>query len=99
MALLSFTVKNHKSIRDEVTLDLTRPSLKTLQPKDGNWAAAIYPLAGVFGANASGKSAILDALIYAFNAAHELLTVARCCCCGEVCTGGQGSFEGCAEMP
>lgn len=68
MVLLSFTVENHKSIRDEVTLDLTRPSLKTLQPKDGLWAAATYPLAGIFGGNASGKSTILDAILYVFEA-------------------------------
>lgn len=71
MILLSFTVRNHKSIRDEATLDLTRPSLRTLQPRDGSWGESVYPLAGVFGANATGKSAFLDAINYAFTAIKE----------------------------
>lgn len=68
MILLSFTVRNHGSIRDEVTLELTRPSLKTLTPNGRSWHSETYPLAGIFGANATGKSAMLDALIYAFSA-------------------------------
>ncbi|GAA1868329.1 ATP-binding protein [Myceligenerans crystallogenes] len=64
MILLSFTVRNHKSIRDEVTIDLSRPSLRTLQPQGGTWAAATFPIAGIFGGNATGKSAVLDAIIY-----------------------------------
>lgn len=75
MILLSFTVHNHKSIRDEVTVDLTRPSLRTLQPKDGNWHTASYPLAGIFGGNATGKSAVLDAFRYAFTAINQSATV------------------------
>ncbi|GAA2837563.1 AAA family ATPase [Kribbella solani] len=68
MTLLSFTVRNHKSIRDEVTVDLTHPSLRTLRPQDHDWLSVTYPVAGVFGGNASGKSALLDALRYAFAA-------------------------------
>lgn len=68
MILLSFTVRNHKSIRDEITLDLVRPSLRTLQPKDRDWAGVTYPLTGIFGGNATGKSAILDALHFVFTA-------------------------------
>ncbi|MCS6711765.1 ATP-binding protein [Brachybacterium sp. EF45031] len=75
MILLSFTVRNHKSIRDEVAIDLTRSALKTLQPKDGNWSAVSYPLAGIFGGNATGKSAVLDALRYAFTAILHSATV------------------------
>lgn len=74
MILLSFTVRNHKSIRDEVVFDLTHPALKTLQPKDGNWNLVSYPLAGIFGGNATGKSTILDALLYAFSAIRESAT-------------------------
>lgn len=74
MMLLSFTVRNHKSLRDEVTLDLVRPSLTTLQPKEGDWASVLYPLAGVFGANATGKSAILNALHYTFTAVRDSAT-------------------------
>lgn len=75
MILLRFTVRNHKSIRDETTIDLTRSSLKTLQPRDGDWASATYPLAGIFGGNATGKSAILDAMLYAFSAIRSSSTV------------------------
>ncbi|MGP5241302.1 AAA family ATPase [Corynebacterium flavescens] len=75
MILLSFTVRNHKSIRDEVTVDLLRPSLKTLRPKDGDWNSVSYPLAGIFGGNATGKSAILDAFYYAFSAIKHSATM------------------------
>ncbi|MDI2028553.1 ATP-binding protein [Saccharopolyspora sp. TS4A08] len=68
MLLLSFTVRNHNSIRDEVTIDLAHPSLRTLRPRGDDWAGATYPLAGVFGGNATGKSAVLDAIRYAFAA-------------------------------
>ena len=68
MILLSFTVRNHASIRDEVTLDLTHSSLRTLQPRDAVWSSVSYPLAGIFGGNATGKSAVLDALRYVFTA-------------------------------
>lgn len=74
MILLSFTVRNHKSIRDEVAIDLTRPALKTLQPKEGDWSAVSYPLTGIFGGNATGKSSVLDAFLYAFSAVRESST-------------------------
>lgn len=74
MALLSFTVRNHRSIRDEVTLDLTRPSLRTLQPRNGRWYDHVFPIAGVFGANATGKSAVLDAFLYAHSAVEASST-------------------------
>ncbi len=68
MILLGFTVRNHASIRDEISIDLTRPSLRTLQPKGASWSSVSYPLAGIFGGNATGKSAVLDALRYVFTA-------------------------------
>jgi len=74
MILLSFRVRNHKSLRDEVVLDLIRPSLNTLVPRDGNWAGAAYPLAAVFGGNGTGKSAILDAMTYTFRAIRDSST-------------------------
>ena len=74
MILLSFTVRNHKSIRDEITLDLVHPSLQTLQPKGRDWQSVVYPLAGIFGGNATGKSAILDALMYMFAAIRSSAT-------------------------
>lgn len=74
MLLLSFTVRNHKSIRDEVTLDLTRPSLRTLRPRDDDWASVVHPIAGIFGGNATGKTALLDALWYALTAIRHSTT-------------------------
>ena len=69
MLLLSFSVRNHRSLRDEVVLDLTRPSFRTLRPREGEtWQDQTYPVAAILGANASGKSAIVDALWYARSA-------------------------------
>ncbi len=75
MTLLSFTVRNHMSIRDEITIDLIRPTLRTLYPPDGDWAAVAYPIAGIFGGNASGKSNILSAIIYFFSAIKNSATI------------------------
>lgn len=75
MTLLSFTVRNHQSIRDEITIDLARPSLRTLRPQDDDWGAVVYPIAGVFGGNATGKSSVLDALRYAFSAIKASATL------------------------
>lgn len=60
--LRSFRVRNHKSFRDEAELlllpayDKTRPAM---------------PVAGVFGANASGKSNLIDALRWLQGAVRE----------------------------
>ena len=62
MILLRFRVENHRSLRDEAVLSLVRPSMTTLHPKDGNWVGATTRVAGIYGANASGKSTIVDAL-------------------------------------
>lgn len=51
--LRSFRVANHKSFRDEAEL-LLLPAYDKSRP--------VVPVAGVFGANASGKSNLLDAL-------------------------------------
>lgn len=72
MLLLSCAVRNHGSIHGEVVLDLTRPSLRTLRPSEGGaWADQVYSVAGIFGANASGKSTVLDALCYVFTAVRD----------------------------
>lgn len=61
--LLDFTVANFRSYAEEVTLDLTRGSLKTLTPRGGSsWREQTWRVAAIFGANASGKSTLLDAL-------------------------------------
>lgn len=69
MILLRFAFRNHRSFRDEVVFDLTRPSLKTLKlPEGTRWADHVHHVDGVYGANASGKSNLLDALSYALRA-------------------------------
>ena len=61
--LLDFTVANYCCYAEEVTLDLTRGSLKTLTPRGGSsWQEQTWRVAAIFGANASGKSTLLDAL-------------------------------------
>ncbi|WP_301174164.1 AAA family ATPase [Actinomadura geliboluensis] len=59
--LLSFRAANHRSLRDEQQLLLT-PVYSADHSEDEPWAA--LPVAGIFGANASGKSNVLDALQY-----------------------------------
>ena len=69
MILLRFAFRNHRSFRDEAVFDLTRPSLKTLKlPEGTRWADHVHHVDGVYGANASGKSNLLDALHYAIRA-------------------------------
>ncbi|GAB3675584.1 ATP-binding protein [Actinocorallia lasiicapitis] len=59
--LLSFRTANHKSLRDEQQLLLT-PVYPPESADEGEWEA--LPVAGIFGPNASGKSNVLDALVY-----------------------------------
>ena len=69
MILLRFTFRNHRSFRDEAVFDLTRSSLSTLKlPEGTRWADHVHHVDGVYGANASGKSNLLDALSYALRA-------------------------------
>lgn len=62
MFLLRFTFENHKSFRDEVDLTMVLPSLRTSVPKSGSWKDHTARVAAIYGANASGKSSVLDAL-------------------------------------
>ncbi|PQZ92282.1 hypothetical protein CQ018_12315 [Arthrobacter sp. MYb227] len=69
MLMLNFTVSNHKSLRDECVLEFTRPSFRRLKPVgDESWNELVYPVLGIFGPNASGKSTIIDAINYARSA-------------------------------
>lgn len=58
-------MRNHKSIRNELTVELVRLSLRIVQPKDGQWTEATYPLAGIFGGDASEKTVVAEALGFA----------------------------------
>ncbi|MDI5962738.1 ATP-binding protein [Streptomyces sp. SL13] len=59
--LLNFRVANHRSIREEQELQL-HPVYDADRPSGTNWEAV--PVAGVFGANAAGKSNLIDALMF-----------------------------------
>jgi uncharacterized protein len=60
--LLRFKVANHRSLRDLVELSLASPRLRGNVPSDGDWVGATTRVAGIYGANASGKSTVLHAL-------------------------------------
>ncbi|WP_307635000.1 AAA family ATPase [Trueperella abortisuis] len=62
MRILSFSVRNHRSFRDDFFLDLTRNELRTNLPPEGStWRDMLFPVAGIFGANASGKTSMIRA--------------------------------------
>lgn len=61
--LLDFSVANYRCFAEEAALDLTRNDLKTLTPRPGtSWADSTRHVAAIYGANAAGKSTLLDAL-------------------------------------
>ncbi|MFG1754057.1 AAA family ATPase [Streptosporangium sandarakinum] len=62
--LLSFRVANHRSLRDEQQLLLV-PSGGADDPDSADWEAV--RVAGIFGPNASGKSNVINALVYMRN--------------------------------
>lgn len=59
--LLSVRAVNHKSLRDEQQLNLA-PAYDADRPAGTDWPAV--PVVAVFGANASGKSNLIDAISY-----------------------------------
>jgi AAA15 family ATPase/GTPase len=61
--LLSFRFANHRSFRDEQQLNLTPVYETDDAPADTIDQEAI-PVAGIFGANASGKSNVISAFSY-----------------------------------
>jgi hypothetical protein len=67
--LLRFRVANVRSLRDEQELSFTVPTGQDPGPAlpvklAGGKSVAVYPLLGIFGANASGKSNVLTALAH-----------------------------------
>ncbi len=72
--LVEFRVENHRSIREEQVLSLQAapgldkndPRLRQVRPK-----LALLPTAAIYGANASGKTNILDALDFMAEAVTE----------------------------
>ena len=74
MHLLKLTISNHKSIKDEATLDLTYSTLHTLNPPEGTqWDDHLHHVAGIYGPNGSGKTNLLEALRHVRSAIATLL--------------------------
>ena len=62
--LCQFTVKNYKSIQDEVTFDMQSAAIsehedKVIKDKDGE---RFLPVSAIYGPNGGGKSNVLEAL-------------------------------------
>ena len=63
--LLQFNFKNFKSFRDDTTLDLSATKISEYADRVISIAnEKILPVAAIFGANAHGKSNVLEALRY-----------------------------------
>jgi AAA15 family ATPase/GTPase len=61
--LLSFSVQNFRSVRDEQTLSMTRSRrIAAHQPGGDAGAPSVTNVAGIYGSNASGKSNLLLAM-------------------------------------
>jgi hypothetical protein len=74
MQLLNLTVFNHKSIRDEATLNLASSAIRTLYPPVGTqWGDYLHHVAGIYGPNGSGKTNILEAFHHMQSAIATLL--------------------------
>ena len=74
MQLLNLTISNHKSIRDEATLNLALSAIRTLNsPGGAQWGDYLHRLAGIYGPNGSGKTNILEAFHHMKSAITTLL--------------------------
>ncbi|WP_052850973.1 AAA family ATPase [Streptomyces avicenniae] len=69
--LLRFRVTNHRSLRDTAELVLTTSRFRGAHPADGAWSRVSNRVAGIFGANASGKTALLHAMEFAVTAVRD----------------------------
>lgn len=72
--LLRLRIANHKSVRDEAEFSLVSSKLRTASPPGGKWGDFVNPIAGIYGANASGKSTVLDALYVLHSAVRSSAT-------------------------
>jgi energy-coupling factor transporter ATP-binding protein EcfA2 len=61
--ILNFSVRNFRSFAEESHFSMESPALRTNVPRAGQtWSDCTERVAGVYGANASGKSTFLEAL-------------------------------------
>src|SRR5689334_6846212 len=77
MMLLRFRLQNHKSFREEAELSLVRSGLKTARPLDGRWRDYTHNVVALYGANASGKSSVLEAFEFMISMIRNSATVWR----------------------
>ncbi|WP_328612881.1 ATP-binding protein [Amycolatopsis sp. NBC_00355] len=61
-------------MRDLVELSLAAPNLRGNVPTEGNWVTSTTRVAGIYGANASGKSTVLHALDFMTSAIQRSAT-------------------------
>lgn len=74
--LLRFRVANHKSLRDTAELSLASSRLHgNVPPAGDSWIDATTRVAGIYGANASGKSTVLYALDFMVRAIANSATI------------------------
>ena len=72
--LLQFNFKNYKSFRDDTTLDMTATKISEYDKhiiKAGG--EQVLPIAAIFGANASGKSNVIEAFRYMYEYVRDSL--------------------------
>lgn len=60
--LLRFRTENHRSLRDDAEISLVSSDARGPVPVHGSWQEFTTRVAGIYGANASGKSNVLNAL-------------------------------------
>lgn len=61
--LLSFSMRNFRSFVDEAVLDLASSTLRTNVPRAGqSWADVSERVVAIYGANAAGKTTVLEAI-------------------------------------
>lgn len=66
--LLSFRISNFKSFRDPQEFSLRRPKRFQSVTSDSSWDPAVSSVASIYGANASGKSTLVQAMQFMRNA-------------------------------
>src|SRR5574342_1009260 len=73
--LLRLRLANHRSIKDEVELSFVSSRLRAAHAPGGDWASFTNRVAGIYGANASGKSTILTGLKFLVDAVQYSATL------------------------
>ena len=66
--LLSYSIKNWKSIKEKITLDLRAKSIKDhIQNKNHLLDGNILPISVIYGPNGGGKSSIMESISFFVN--------------------------------